>query len=66
MEEALVAYTRNGAYASHEENEKGMLKRGFLADLAVLDSDLTRISPEEIQSAEVVMTIVGGEIVYQP
>ena len=66
VEEALVAYTRNGAYASHEENEKGMLKRGFLADLAVLDSDLTRISPEEIQSAEVVMTIVGGEIVYQP
>ncbi len=66
VEEALIAYTRNGAYASHEENEKGMLKRGFLADLAVLDSDLTRISPEEIQSAEVVMTIVGGEIVYQP
>jgi predicted amidohydrolase YtcJ len=66
VEEALVAYTRNGAYASHEENEKGMLKPGFLADLAVLDSDLTRISPEEIQSAEVVMTIVGGEIVYQP
>ncbi|TDI48127.1 MAG: amidohydrolase [Acidobacteria bacterium] len=66
VEEALVAYTRNGAYASHEEHEKGMLKLGYLADLVVLDSDLTRISPEEIGNAEVVMTIVGGEIVYQP
>jgi len=65
VEDALVAYTRHGAYASHEENEKGMLKPGFLADLTVLDRDLTRISPEEIRYAEVVMTIVGGEIVYQ-
>ena len=66
VEDALVAYTRHGAYASHEEKEKGMLKPGFLADLTVLDRDLTRISPEEIRYAEVVMTIVGGEIVYQP
>ncbi len=66
VEKALVAYTRNGAYASYEENEKGMLKPGFLADLAVLDRDLTRISSEEIRYAEIVMTIVGGEIVYQP
>ena len=66
VEKALVAYTRNGPYASYEENEKGMLKPGFLADLAVLDRDLTRISSEEIRYAEVVMTIVGGEIVYQP
>ena len=66
VEEALVAYTTHGAYASYEESEKGMLKPGFLADLAVLDRDLTRITPEEIRHAEVVMTIVGGEIVYQP
>lgn len=66
VEDALVAYTRHGAYASYEENDKGMLKPGFLADLAVLDRDLTRITPEEIRYAEVVMTIVGGEIVYQP
>ena len=66
VEKALVAYTRTGAYASYEENDKGMLKPGFLADLAVLDRDLTRITPEEIRYAEVVMTLVGGEIVYQP
>ncbi len=66
VEDALVSYTRHGAYASYEENDKGMLKPGFLADLAVLDRDLTRIPLEEIRYAEVVMTIVGGEIVYQP
>ena len=43
-----------------------MLKPGFLADLTVLDRDLTRISLEEIRDTEVVMTIVGGAIVYEP
>jgi len=64
-EQALDAYTTRGAYASFEENDKGMLKEGYLADLAVLDRDLTSAPAEEIRAATVVMTIVGGDIVYR-
>ena len=60
-----MAYTRDAAYAGFHENDRGMVKSGFLADLAVLDRDLTTVPPEELESAEVVMTLVGGHIVYQ-
>ena len=65
VEEALVAYTRAGAYASFDETNRGMIKQGYLADLAVFDRDLMSIPPEAIRAAEVIMTIVGGEIVFQ-
>jgi predicted amidohydrolase YtcJ len=43
-----------------------VLKDGFLADFAILDRDITTIPPEDIPSARVVMTVVGGKIVYEP
>jgi predicted amidohydrolase YtcJ len=64
VEEALRAYTVEGAYASGEEDRKGMLKPGMLADMVLLDRDITRIAPETIRDAEVVRTIVGGQVVF--
>jgi predicted amidohydrolase YtcJ len=65
VEEALRAYTAGGAFASFEEAEKGVLAPGKLADLVVIDRDLTRIPPVEIRNAHVVMTVVGGRIIYE-
>lgn len=64
VEEALVAYTRDAAYASFEEEIKGSIEVGKLADIVVIDRDITAIPPEEIVDAEVRTTIVGGEVVY--
>ncbi|MCL1975968.1 MAG: amidohydrolase [Firmicutes bacterium] len=64
VHEAVYCYTVGSAYCSQEENFKGQLAKGFLADLAVLDRDIFTISAEEIKDARVVMTIVGGKIVY--
>jgi predicted amidohydrolase YtcJ len=65
VEEALRAYTMNGAYASFDDKVKGSLERGKLADLVLIDRDLTRISPETIRDAHVVMTVVGGRVVFE-
>ncbi len=65
VEEALAAYTVEGAYASFEESEKGSLMRGKLADFVLLDRDLTRIQPETIRDAQVLMTVVGGRILFE-
>ena len=64
VEEALRAYTVEGAYASFEEDRKGMLKSGMLADMVLIDRDLTRIAPETIRDAVVLQTIVGGRVVF--
>ncbi len=62
--QALVAYTRAAAFASFEEDAKGMLKPGMLADFVLLDRDITAIPPEEIRDAQVLQTVVGGQVVY--
>ena len=64
VEDALRAYTTGGAYASFDETEKGSLERGKLGDFVLIDRDLTRIAPETIRDAKVMMTVVGGRIVY--
>lgn len=64
-EEALRSYTLNGAYASFQENLLGSLSVGKLADITVLSQDLMTIAEEEIPKTQVVMTIVGGKILYQ-
>jgi predicted amidohydrolase YtcJ len=63
VEEALRAYTANGAYASFDESRKGTLAAGKLADLVVIDRDLFSIPPEEIRNAKVLTTVVGGKVV---
>ncbi len=65
VEEALRGYTTDAAFASFEEGDKGMLRRGMLADFTILDRDITRVTPETIRDAQVVMTAVGGRIVYE-
>ena len=65
VDDALRAYTINGAYASFEENDKGSIERGKLADFTMIDRDITRIAPETIRDAHVTMTIVGGRVVYE-
>ncbi len=63
--EALKSYTWNGAYAAFEENMKGSLAPGKLADITVLSKDILAVPEDEIPSAEVHYTIVGGRILYQ-
>jgi predicted amidohydrolase YtcJ len=65
VEEALTAYTINGAYASFEEGIKGSLERGKLADLVMIDRDLTTVPAETIRDALILMTIVGGRVVHE-
>jgi predicted amidohydrolase YtcJ len=63
--EALRAYTRGSAYASFEEKERGVLAPGALADFAMIDRDLTTIPVEQIRDAHVVLTAIGGRVVYE-
>ena len=65
IEDAIKAYTYNSAYASFEEDIKGSIKTGKLADLAVLSQNLLEIPAQEILNTETLYTIVGGQIVYQ-
>jgi predicted amidohydrolase YtcJ len=64
VEDALRAYTTGGAFASFEEDEKGALAPGMLADVVIVDRDLTAIPPETIREARIMYTIVGGRIVF--
>ena len=64
VEEALRAYTTNNAYGVFAEKSRGKLAAGYVADVVVLDQDLTEIPAEAIQRATVRLTIVGGKIVY--
>jgi predicted amidohydrolase YtcJ len=64
VEQALIAYTKNGAYSSFDENIKGTLEPGKLADFVVISEDLTRIDPVKIRDAQILQTWVGGKIVY--
>ncbi|HJQ20562.1 MAG TPA: amidohydrolase [Gemmatimonadaceae bacterium] len=65
VDDALRAYTTGAAYAEFMEKEKGKLAPGMLADLVMIDRDLTRIPPETIRDAHVAMTIVGGRVVFE-
>lgn len=65
LEEALSAYTAGSAYAAFQENEKGSISPGKLADMVVLSDDLFSIPPEKIKDTHVVLTLVGGRVVYQ-
>jgi len=64
VEEALRAYTSGNAYGMFAEKRRGKLAAGYLADITVIDRDLTRIPPESIEQARVTATVVGGRLVY--
>lgn len=65
LEEAIAAFTKEGAYASFSENVRGTLTAGKYADLVVLDQDLFSIPPSEIHNVEVALTVVAGKVVYE-
>ena len=65
VEEALRAYTIDAAYAEYAEAEKGSLERGKLADFVLVDRDLTRVPAETIRDAKVLLTVVGGRVVFE-
>jgi hypothetical protein len=65
VEEALRAYTSAGAFASFAEGTRGRLAPGMKADLVLIDRDLTRIPPAELEQATIRATIVGGKVVYR-
>ena len=63
--EALYAMTLAAAYAAFEEQDKGSIEVGKLADLTVLNQDLITVPEAEILNTDVLLTIVGGEVAYQ-
>ena len=65
MAEAIRGYTANAAWLTFEEDTKGTLEPGMLADMVVLAEDLLTIDPERIMDVAVDMTIVGGRVLYE-
>jgi predicted amidohydrolase YtcJ len=63
--EALRAYTIQNAFAAFEEDVKGSLTVGKLADITVLTKDIITVPEEEIKTARVAYTIIGGKVVYK-
>ena len=63
-EQALRSYTLDAAYAAFQDQDKGSLEVGKLADITVLSKDILTIQPREILDTEVLYTVVGGEVVY--
>ncbi len=64
VEDALRAYTFRSAFASRDENDKGTLEPGKLADIVVLSKNPFQIPPEELESLKVILTVAGGDVVY--
>ncbi len=65
VEEAVRAYTVNGAYGAYDEAIKGMVKTGQYADFAVLERDIFTIPEDEIKDVKVDMTVINGKVVYK-
>ena len=64
-EQALRSYTINNAYAAFEEDIKGSITPGKLADITVLSKDIMTVPEEDIPGTEIVYTIIGGEVKYK-
>lgn len=65
VEQALYSFTMESAYASFEDNIKGSIEKGKLADLVIISDDIYKISTDKIKDIEVEMTIMNGDIVYK-
>jgi predicted amidohydrolase YtcJ len=66
IDEGLSMFTRSGAFASSEEDSKGTITPGKLADLIVLSGDPRAIPAEDLLSLSVEMTIIDGRVAYKP
>ncbi len=64
IEQAIYAYTQASAFAEFRERIKGRLETGYLADIVVLDRDITKASPQDVLHTKVLRTVVGGTTVY--
>ena len=62
--QALHAYTTGSARAGFQDKEIGMVRAGMLADLVMIDRDITRVQPESIRDARIMLTMVGGRVVF--
>lgn len=65
LEQAIDAFTSDAAYASFDEQRKGTLKAGMLADLVVLSNDIFSAPPSRLRAASVAVTIFDGRVVYR-
>tara|TARA_R110002051_G_scaffold48308_2_gene95274 strand:+ start:22370 stop:24040 length:1671 start_codon:yes stop_codon:yes gene_type:complete len=65
VQQALTAYTKNAAYASFDENIKGTLEVGKLADFVIFNDDITKVDPVLIHKIKILSTYVGGKKVYE-
>jgi predicted amidohydrolase YtcJ len=65
VEEALIASTLKAAYSVHEENIKGSITEGKLADIVILEKNLFKIDPLTIKDVKVCSTILGGKVLYE-
>jgi predicted amidohydrolase YtcJ len=63
---ALLGFTRDAAYAMFAEQELGRIAAGCRADFTVFDRDLTTCSDDELRTAQVLLTVVDGRVVYEP
>ena len=64
-EEALRSYTLDAAYGAFEENQKGSIRTGKLADFTIFDRDIISVPEDQLLQTRVTMTILGGKVVYE-
>ncbi|HLL50682.1 MAG TPA: amidohydrolase family protein, partial [Thermomicrobiales bacterium] len=65
LDDALLAYTVNGAYASREEGIKGTLQPGMLGDVTVFETDLFSVAADDLAMVQVDYTVTDGEVAYE-
>ena len=64
VEQAIEMYTVNGAYALFEDERKGKLAPGYLADIVVLDRDIRAVPAEQLEQTDVTVTIKSGSVLH--
>lgn len=65
INQALIMWTKSSAYFSHDDGVMGSIEAGNYADLCLVDTDLLTASPEAVRDTKVLLTLLGGEIVYE-
>ena len=65
LEELLIGYTRDAAYAEFQEHQKGQLKEGYLADIVLLSEDIFQTKAEEMANVKALLTMVDGKVVHE-